>query len=174
MKKAKLSDKAPILSFVRTTYLCHSHGIGSQTRHIEFEKHEKMFGKERGIHDGTIFKVPRSFDFSIKGTRQVNNKSMKITNLDLYRTLKKADSESQSRSQLMKLILQEVMGIIIEDHGVHNMKQSIQDIVEEVKYLQLIRSHVILSFDKDIVQFVTETRSVLYEMSSTEEVIGID
>jgi hypothetical protein len=35
--------------------------FGSQTHHIEFEKHEKTLGKERGIHDGTIFKVHRSF-----------------------------------------------------------------------------------------------------------------
>jgi hypothetical protein len=53
MKKAKLYDHAPTLSFVGTTYLCHAHGIGSKTKHIAFEKHEKIFGKERGIHDGT-------------------------------------------------------------------------------------------------------------------------
>jgi hypothetical protein len=66
MKKAKLSN-APKLSFVGTTYLCHDHGIGSQTRHITFEKHDKMLGNERGFHNGTIFKVPRSFNFFIKG-----------------------------------------------------------------------------------------------------------
>jgi hypothetical protein len=74
----------------------------------------------------------------------------------------------------VKLILQEVMEIIIEDHGVDNIYQSIQDIIEEVKYLQLSRSHVILSFEKEIVQVVTETRSVLYKMAFTEEVIEID
>jgi hypothetical protein len=110
-----------------------------------------MLGKERVFHNGTIFK--------------------NITNLDLYRTLKKADSESQSRSQCVKLILQEVMEIIIEDHGVDNMKQSTQDLIEEVKYLQLLMSHVMLSFEKEIVQVVTEIHSVLYEMESTEEVI---
>jgi hypothetical protein len=107
MKKAKLSN-APKLSFVGTTYLCHAHCIGSQTRHIAFEKHDKMLDKgrgfhdetifevlERGFHDGTIFKVPRSFDFFIKGAREVNINFRNITNLALYRTLKKADSESQ-------------------------------------------------------------------------------
>jgi hypothetical protein len=108
-------------SFVGTHYLCHAHGIGSQTQHIAFEKHDKILGKERGIHNGTIFKVPRSFNFFIEGARQVNKKTTKIINLALYRTLKKADSESQSRSQLVKLILQEVMEIV-EDHGVENMK----------------------------------------------------
>jgi hypothetical protein len=43
-----------------------------------------------------------------------------------------------------------------------------------VKYLQLPRSHVILSFEKEIVQVVTGSRIVLYEMASTEEVIKID
>jgi hypothetical protein len=69
------------------------------------------------------------------------------------------------------------MEIIIEDHGVHgvyNMNQSIQDMIEEVKYLQLLRYHVILSFEKEIVQAVTETPSVLYEMASTEEFNEID
>jgi hypothetical protein len=94
-----------------------------------------MLGKERGIHDGTIFKVPKNFDLFIKGARHLNKKIMKITNLALCKTLKKADSESQFRSQLVKLILQEVTEIVIEDHGVDNMKQSIQDVVEEVKYL---------------------------------------
>jgi hypothetical protein len=42
----------------------------------------------------------------------------------------------------MKLIIQEVMEIIIEDHGTDNMEQSIQYIIEEAKYLQLLRSHV--------------------------------
>jgi hypothetical protein len=97
----------------------------------------------------------------------------KIRNMALYRTLKKADLESQSQSQLVKIILQEVMEIIIEDHGVENMKRSIQDVIEEVKYLQLLSSHVILSFEKEIVQVVIETRSVLYEMASTEQVIEI-
>jgi hypothetical protein len=133
-----------------------------------------MLGKDRGFHDGTIFNVPRSFDFFIKGEREVNTKITKITNLALYRTLKKADSESQSRSQLVKLILQEVMEIIIEDHGVDNMKQSIQDVVEEVKYLQLLRSNVMLSFKKEIVQVVTEARTVLYEFASREEAIEMD
>jgi hypothetical protein len=55
--KAKLSANAPTLSFVGKTYLCHDHGIGIQTRHIAFEKKYKMLGKERGFHDGTIFKV---------------------------------------------------------------------------------------------------------------------
>jgi hypothetical protein len=54
------------------------------------------------------------------------------------------------------------------------MKKSIQDFIEEVEYLQLLRSHVIFSFEKEFVQVVIETRSVLYEMSSTEEVIKID
>jgi hypothetical protein len=52
----------------------------------------------------------------------VNINFTKITNLALYRTLKKTDLESQSNSQLVKLILQEVMEIVIEDHGVENMK----------------------------------------------------
>jgi hypothetical protein len=177
MKKAKLFN-APPLSFVGTTYIYHDHEIGIETRHIAFEMHEKMLDKERGFHDGTIFKVlergfhdgtifkvPWSFYFFIKGAREVNINFMKITNI--YITLKKADSESHSRSQLMKLILQEVMEIIIEDHGVDNTNQSIQDVIEEVKYLQFLRSHVIISFGKDIVQVVTETRSVLYEMAST-------
>jgi hypothetical protein len=43
-----------------------------------------------------------------------------------------------------------------------------------VKYLKLLRSHVLLSFEKESVQFVTETCSVVYEMASTEEVIKID
>jgi hypothetical protein len=68
MKKAKLYN-APTLSFFGTTYVCHAHGIGRQTLHITFAKHEQMLGKERGFHDGTIFKVPRSFDFFIKGSR---------------------------------------------------------------------------------------------------------
>jgi hypothetical protein len=92
----------------------------------------------------------------------------------VYRTLNKDDSEYQPRSQVVKLILQEVMEIVIEDHGVENMKQSIRDVIEGVKYLQLLRSHVILSFGKEFVQVVAETRSVLYEMASTEEVIEID
>jgi hypothetical protein len=53
-----------------------------------------MFYKERISHDGTIFKVPRSFDFFIKGATEVNTKTTKIKKLALYRTLKKADSES--------------------------------------------------------------------------------
>jgi hypothetical protein len=97
----------------------------------------------------------------------VNIKFTKITNLALYRNLKKADSEFQSRSQLVKLTLQEVMGIIIEDHGVENMIQSTQDIIEEVKYLQLLRSDQILFFEMGSVQLVTETHSVLYEITST-------
>jgi hypothetical protein len=52
----------------------------------------------------------------------------------------------------------------IEDQGVEHMHQSIQDVLEGVKYLQLLRSHVMLSFDKEIVQVVTETRSVLYDL----------
>jgi hypothetical protein len=63
---------------------------------------------------------------------------------------------------------------MIEDHGVDNMKQCIQYIIEEVTYLKLLRSHVIFSFEKEIVQVVTETHSVMYEMASTEYVIGID
>jgi hypothetical protein len=104
----------------------------------------------------------------------VNIQFTKITNLALYRTLKKAHSEFQSQSQLVKLTLQEVMGIIIEDHGVENMIQSIQDIIEEVKYLQLLRSDQILFFEMGSVQLVTETHSVLYEMASTECAIEID
>jgi hypothetical protein len=72
-----------------------------------------MLEKERVIKDRTIFKVPRSFNLFIKGAREVNINFLKITNLALHRTLKKADSESQSQSQLVKLILQEVMEIII-------------------------------------------------------------
>jgi broad-specificity NMP kinase len=41
-----------------------------------------------------------------------------------------------ARNKLVKLILQEVVEIIIEVHGVDNMNQSIQDIIEEVKYVQ--------------------------------------
>jgi hypothetical protein len=78
------------------------------------------------------------------------------------------------KNNTVMVILKEVMEIGIEDNGVENMKQSIQYAVEEVKYLQLLRSHVILSFEKEIVQVVTETRSVLYEMASTEKVIEID
>jgi hypothetical protein len=118
MKKAKLSDHAPKVSLDGTTYLWHAHAIGIKTRHVAFEKHEKMLGKERGIQYGTIFKDPRSFDFFIKGAREVNINFTKIKNLTLYRTLKKSDLESQSRSQLVKIILQEVMEIVIEDHGV--------------------------------------------------------
>jgi hypothetical protein len=81
--------------------------------------------KRKGIPRRTIFKVPRSFDFFIKGAREVNIKFTKITNLALYRTLKKADSEFQSQSQLVKFTLQEVMGIIIEDHGVENIRLDI-------------------------------------------------
>jgi hypothetical protein len=68
MKKEKLSN-APKLSFVGTTYHCHGHGIGSQTHHIVFEKHEKILDKGRVFHNGTIFKVPRSFNLFIKGAR---------------------------------------------------------------------------------------------------------
>jgi hypothetical protein len=52
------------------------------------------------------------------------------------------------------------MKIIIEDHGVENINQSIQYIIEEVKYLQFLRFHVILSFEKDIVQVVTGTQII--------------
>jgi hypothetical protein len=102
-----------------------------------------MFDTERGFHE-----VPRSFDFFIKGAREVYINFTKIMNIALYIIPKKADSESQSRSQLVKLILQGIMEIIIEDRGVDNMNQSIQDITAEFKYLQLLRSHVILSFEK--------------------------
>jgi hypothetical protein len=45
MKKAKLSS-AITLSFIGTIYLCHDHGIRSQTHHIVFEKHEKCSTKK--------------------------------------------------------------------------------------------------------------------------------
>jgi hypothetical protein len=80
MKKAKLSNASTLF----LTYLCHDYGIGSQTCQLTFEKHEKMLDKERGFHDGTIFKVPRSFDFFIKGAREVNKNFTKITHLALY------------------------------------------------------------------------------------------
>jgi hypothetical protein len=54
-----------------------------------FEKHEKMLGKEREFHDGTIFKAPRSFNFFIKGAKELNINVTKITNLVVYRTLRK-------------------------------------------------------------------------------------
>jgi hypothetical protein len=51
-----------------------------------------MLDKESGIEDRTIFKVPRSFVFFIKGAREVKTIFTKITKLALYRTWKKADS----------------------------------------------------------------------------------
>jgi hypothetical protein len=90
MKKANMSNVTK-LSFVGTAYLWHANGIGSQSRHIAFKKHEKIIDKERGIEDGTTFNIPRSFNFFIKGAREVNINFMKITNLAVYRTLKKAD-----------------------------------------------------------------------------------
>jgi hypothetical protein len=51
---------------------------------------------KNGIQDGTIFKVPKSFDLFIKGAREININFTKITNLALYRILKKSDLESQS------------------------------------------------------------------------------
>ena len=54
------------------------------------------------------------------------------------------------------------------------MDLSIQEIIEEVKYLQHLRPHVTLSFEKEIVQVVTETHSVLYEMAKMKEIIEID
>jgi hypothetical protein len=39
-----------------------------------------------------------------------------ITDLDIYHSIKKSGPEDQSRSQLLKLILEEAMEIVIEDH----------------------------------------------------------
>jgi len=167
MKRTKLSNAAK-LSFVGTTYVCHVHDIDNQNRLILFEKQEKMCNKERGFEDGTMFKVPRSFDFFIKAAGEVNSDYSKITKLALYKTLKNADSESKSRSQLSKLIMQEVMDLTIEDHGIDDDAESIEDIVAQVKQVQLLRSHIIFPFENEIVQVVTETRSVLYETASMD------
>jgi hypothetical protein len=44
------------------------------------------------------------------------------------------------------------------------MDWSIQNAIGEVEDLQLLRSHVLLPFEKESVQVVTKTRSVLYEV----------
>jgi hypothetical protein len=56
------------------------------------------------------------FDFFIRGERRVVNDFRKITDLAIYRSIKKYGPDDQSRSQLLKLILDEAMEIIIKNH----------------------------------------------------------
>jgi archaellum component FlaC len=77
--------------------------------------------------------------------------------------LKRSGSGSQSHNQLLKIILQE--DIIFKEGGLDIMDGSIQDVIDEVEELQLLRSLVSFSFKKEIIQGVTEIRSILYEVA---------
>jgi hypothetical protein len=80
--------------------------------------------KERGLEDETIFNVLKMFDLFIRGERRMADEDFrKITDLAIYRSIKKIKTSGpyiyQSLSQLLKLIMNEAMEIIIESHGEH-------------------------------------------------------
>jgi hypothetical protein len=75
---------------------------------------------ERGFEDETIFIVPKIFYFFLRGERRVSDDFRKISDLAIYHSIKKTKIFGPfidpSRSQLLKLILDEAMEIIIENH----------------------------------------------------------
>jgi hypothetical protein len=75
----------------------------------------------------------------------------KITDLEIYRSIKKYGREDQSRSQLSKLIMEESMEIVIENHGEKKLYGTIQDVRNGVKELQLLRAKVSFPFDTAII-----------------------
>jgi hypothetical protein len=89
----------------------------------------------------------------------------KITNLAIYRSIKKYGPEEQSRSQLLKLILEESMKIVIENDGEKKLDGTIQDVRNGLKELQLLGAQVSFPFETAIIQVITETQWVLYEHS---------
>jgi hypothetical protein len=101
---------------IKTTFLCHAKNIETpQNRSIFFLKPENigMTHKEKGFEDKTLFIVPKMFAFFIRGEKYVTYNFQKITDLAVYRSIKKSGPDDQSRSQLLKLIVEEAREILI-------------------------------------------------------------
>jgi hypothetical protein len=92
---------------IKTTFLCLAENVKNpQNRSIFFHKPENIGTrrKERGFEDKNLVIVPKMFDFFIRGERRVAYDFRKITDLDIYRSIKKSGPDDQSRSQRLKLI----------------------------------------------------------------------
>jgi hypothetical protein len=105
------------------------------------------------------------FQLFIRGERRVVYDFRKITDLAIYRSIKKSGPYDQLQSQLLKLIMEEATEIVIENHGEKKLDGTIQDIRDGVKELQLLRAQVSFSFETDIILVIAETQCVLYEHS---------
>jgi hypothetical protein len=148
---------------IKTRFLC----LAEYVESLFFYKLDKIVTRriEIGFEDETLFIVTQRFDFFIRGERHVVYDFRNITDLAIYRSIKKYGSEDQSRYQILKNILEEGMGIVIENHGEKKLDGTIQDVRNGVKELQLLRSQVSFPFEMAIVQLITETQCVLYEHS---------
>jgi hypothetical protein len=157
---------------IKTTFLCLVENIEIPHNHnICFHKPENIGTrcKEKGSEDNIFFIVPKMFDFFIRGERRVAYDFRKITDLAIYLSIKKSGPDDQSRSQLSKLILEEAMEIVIENHGENKLDGTIQDVRNGVKELQLLGAQVPFPFETEIIQVITETQCVLYDHSMLGE-----
>jgi hypothetical protein len=157
---------------VPITFLFQVENIESpQNRSIFFLKPENIGKrrKERGFEDKTLFTVPKMFDFFIRGEIRVAFYFRKITDLAIYRYINKSDTDDQSRSQPLKLILEEAMEITIENRGENKLDGTIQDVINCVKELQLLMAQVPFPFEMEIFQMITESQCILYEHSMLGE-----
>jgi hypothetical protein len=63
----------------------------------------------------------------------------KIADMAIYRPIMKSGPDSQSRSWLLKLIVEEAIEIITENHRERKLEGIIQDVRDGVKQMQLLR-----------------------------------
>jgi hypothetical protein len=113
---SSLSQKDMILKKhpeIKTRFLC----LAENAESLFFYKLENTGTRriETGFEDENLFIVPQKFDFFIRGERRVAYDFQKITDLDIYRSIKKSGPEDQSRSQILKLILEEAIEIVMEN-----------------------------------------------------------
>ena len=155
-----------------TIFLCLAQNVDSEEkRHIFFDEPQCIGPRqiERGFEDGTLFYVPKMYDFFIRGERRVAYDFLKITDFAIYGSIMKSRSEEKSRSQLLEIIVKDAMEIVIESHRAKKLKGTMKDVREGVKDLQILRANISFPFETEIIQVITETQGVLYEHSMLGE-----